>query len=124
MDYEEAILKRVCKEMEEISQQISSGKFDDVTLDRLDKLAHTKKSMLTIKAMEEAEEYENQGYSGDDGMGKSGRRGRSPATGRYVSRDMGPQQSYAQGYSEGYSEAMNRSGHYPMMGPYPERYRY
>lgn len=74
--------------------------------EKFDKLTHALKCLLTATAMKEAEEYEQEGFSG--------RRGRSPSTGRYVSRSMGDQ-SYEQGYSSGYSDAM--SGHYPLMYP-------
>ena len=67
--------------------------------------------------MEHPEDYEG---------GSSGMRGRSPMTGRYVSRE--ENNSYTEGYSRGYSEAMNQnhggnSGHYPHppQYPYPER---
>ena len=85
-------------------------------LEKIDKLYHALKSKATYEAMKEAEEYEEGGFSG--------RRGRSPSTGRYVSRDSG--RSYADGYSQGYSEAMDQmsrdssmgnSGHYPMGYP-------
>lgn len=116
----ELILKHVCKEIEQIAEQIQNGQaVSQQTIEMLDKLYHLKKSMLTCEAMEEAEEYGEGGFSG--------RRGRA-ANGRYVSRDAGgSQQSYADGYSKGYSEAMEQmnnggsSGHYPMMGGYPPR---
>ena len=119
-DIHEIIFKHVCKEISLIADQIEkNGTMSDKDLERLDKLYHTKKDMLTAKAMEDSEQYE----------GASGMRGRSPMTGRYVSRDQG---SYTDGYSQGYSQAMNEmmnngnnggnSGHYPMPNyPYPER---
>jgi len=118
------IFKQVCKEIAQIADQIQkSGTMSEKDLDRLDKLYHTKKDMLTAKAMADSEEYE----------GMSGMRGRSPMTGRYVSRESN--NSYTDGYSQGYSEAMNmmrggeqgnnggNSGHYPMQPyyPYPEK---
>ena len=73
--------------------------------------------MALEKQMRIEQIEEEMGESWDEGM--SGRRGRSPSTGRYVSRDGG--NSYAEGYSRGYSEAMSQqSGHYPM-GPWPDR---
>lgn len=113
MDKFEALEKSMCMELEAIEQKIKSGAEMSVSdLEKVDKLTHAMKSLATYKAMKEAEEFD----------GYSGARGRSPSTGRYVSRDGGA--SYADGYSRGYSEAMNQqSGHWPMM-PYPEKYRY
>jgi len=106
----DVIFKHVCKEISMIADQIQkTGTMSEKDLDRLDKLYHTKKDMLTAKAMSDAEEYEN---------GSSGARGRSPMTGRYISREEG---SYADGYSRGYSEAMNHMNQRPNNYPYPER---
>lgn len=100
MDKFESLEKSMCKELEAIEQKMKAGTEMSVQdLDKVDKLTHAMKSLATYKAMKEAEEY---GYSEEGGM--SGRRGRSPVTGRYVSRDGG--NSYADGYSRGYSEAM------------------
>jgi len=97
--------------------------FTEGDLKRFDCLMHSLKCMLTTEAMLEAAEYED-GMSRD--TGNSGYRGRSPMTGRYVSRE--ENNSYTEGYSRGYSEAMNQnnggnSGHYPQPPhyPYPER---
>jgi hypothetical protein len=120
----EMLYKHICKEISMIADQIQkSGTMSDKDLERLDKLYHTKKDMLTAKAMADSEEYEG---------GISGYRGRSPMTGRYISRESN--NSYTDGYSQGYSEAMNmmhsgeqgnnggNSGHYPMpQYPYPDR---
>lgn len=118
-DIHEIVLKHVCKEIELIADQIhKNGTMSDKDLDRLDKLYHTKKDMLTCLAMEE--EYPEGGMSGY--------RGRSPSTGRYVSRESN--NSYEEGYSKGYTAAMNQngggnSGHYPMQNPYyPEPRRW
>ena len=106
--------KYVCKEIGDITEQIQkNASMSDKDLERLDKLYHIKKSMLTVKAMTDAEEY------GKDGV--SGR--------RMMSRDAG-NTSYTEGYSDGYSEAMRQmdrtgghegtSGHYyPMTNYYP-----
>jgi len=114
MEKFEALEKAMCKEMEAIEQKLKGGTEMSVQdLDRIDKLAHAMKSLVTYKAMKEAEEY---GEAEESSMnGYSGRRGRA-MNGQYVSRNNGNQQSYANGYSEGYSAAMNRmSGnmHYP-----------
>jgi len=85
--------------------------FSESDVKKFDCVAHGLKCLLTANKMIEAEEYE-------DGM--SGARGRSPMTGRYVSRD-GGNRSYEEGYSRGYSEAMGNSGHFPY---YPEPRRW
>lgn len=77
----------------------NKDEFAESDAKKYDCLWHGLKCQLTAEAMMEAEQYE---YPNEGGM--SGRRGRSPMTGRYVSRDGG--NSYADGYSRGYSEAM------------------
>lgn len=121
----ETILKQVCREIEDIAEQIDkSGSMSEKDLERLDKLYHIKKSMLTAKAMTDAEEYSE---------GMSGARGRSAMTGRYVSRE-GGNSGYSEGYSQGYSQAMSQmmnsgynnggnSGHY-VPPYYPEQRRW
>jgi len=116
MEKFEALEKAMCKELETLEKKMNgSAEMSIQDLDKIDKLVHAMKSLVTYKAMKEAEED----YGEEDGM--SGRRGRG-MNGRYVSRDGGS--SYADGYSQGYSEAMNQmvgnSGHYPMM--YPPKY--
>ena len=117
-------LKRVViEELEKLDAQYASkSEFTQADAERYRCLMSGLTKQLTAEAMMEAEEYEG-GYSGEDG-GMSGRRGRSPSTGRYVSRDGG--MSYADGYSHGYSEAMRQqSGHWPgEMPPYDFRVRY
>ena len=119
----ETALKHVCKEIEETVEKIDKSGMTDQLLERLDKLYHVKKDLLTSWSMEHPEEY----YEHAENM--SGARGRSPMTGRYVSRD--GHGSYTDGYTHGYSEAMNQmnqgsnSGHYPMMNPYyPDQKRW
>lgn len=110
----EVIMKQICREIDQISDQIQkTNNMSIQDLEKIDKLFHTKKSMLTARAMEETEDYGEEGGVSGTRMTYSGRRGRG-ADGRYVSRDAG--ESYADGYDRGYSEAMNRgaSGHYPM----------
>jgi hypothetical protein len=115
----ELIEQTLCKELDEYEAKLRQGsKMEMKDYEILHHIYSILSKRATYIAMKEAEEYERE----EEGF--SGRRGRSPATGRYVSRDMAPQQSYAQGYSEGYSEAMGQmSGHHPM-GIYPDRYRY
>lgn len=110
----EAVMGQVCKEIEQIVENMKKAPSMTVQdLEKLDKLYHLKKSMLSCREMEEKEP---EGFSGRRGRGMDG---------RYMSRDTEDMhQSYAEGYSRGYSEAMNmnrggNSGHYPM--PYPER---
>lgn len=118
----ELLEQKMCKELEIIQARYQQNPNQEMSIqdvDKVDKLYHALKCMETYNAMKEAEEYEEGGLSG--------RRGRA-ANGQYISRDMGSQRSYADGYSEGYSEAMNQmnggnSGHYPMMGGYPPRWR-
>lgn len=114
MNEYDILLKQVCKEISMIADQVEkNGTMSEKDLDRLDKLYHTKKDMLTAKAMEDAEVYSE---------GNSGARGRSPMTGRYVSRENG---SYEDGYSKGYSEAMSQMNHWPSQNPYyPEQKRW
>ena len=114
----EANMKQVCKEIREITEQIQkNGTASEQEYKRLDLLYHLKKSMLTCHAMEHPEEYDN---------GSSGMRGRSPMTGRYVSRESN--NSYADGYSQGYSQAMhqmmNNPGNTQPMSGYPEPRRW
>ena len=108
----EALEKTMCMELEALEQKMKSGtEMSTNDLEKVDKLTHAMKSLATYKAMKEAEEYGQ-----EEGM--SGRRGRSPSTGRYVSRDGG--NSYAEGYSQGYSEGMRQS----MMYQPDPRFRY
>lgn len=116
----EVILKQVCSEIQSIAEQVKkNGSMSEQEAKRLDLLYHIKKSMLTCYGMEHPEEY----FEGNSGM-----RGRSPSTGRYVSRDA--QNSYDAGFSQGYTAAMNQngggnSGHMPMQNPYyPEPRRW
>ena len=85
---------------------------------KYDCLMHALKSHLTSCAMMEAENYsENENVSG--------RRGRNPVNGQYMSMDRGNSNtSYADGYSRGYSEAMaqNQSGYSYMYPPRPYHY--
>ncbi len=111
----EANLKQVCKEIKDITEKIQkNGTASEQEYKLLDLLYHLKKDILTSHAMEESEE--------SSVTNVSGMRGRSPMTGRYVSRD----NSYEDGYSQGYSQAMEQmnrgnSGHNPY---YPEPRRW
>lgn len=133
----EIVKKQLCKEVVRIAEKIEkTGDMSEQDLERLDKLYHAKKSLVTVLAMEEAEEGQGgESYASGNQNGMSGRRGRSSVTGRYVSREGGSSReesnaSFAEGYSQGYSEAMSRmsqagggnSGHYPMMPGYERRW--
>ncbi len=110
----EVIKKQLCKEVCQMAEQIQKNNtMSTQDLEKLDKIYHLKKSMLTVRAMEDSEQYieENQ-----NGNGMSGYRGRSPMTGRYVSRSS---DAYSDGYSRGYSEAMGQ-----MHNPYNEPRRW
>ena len=113
----EILEKKMCKELHSLEDKYANGaEMSEGDLRKIDTFAHALKSLATYRAMVEADEPEAEGFSG--------RRGRSPVTGRYVSRDGGS--SYADGYSQGYSEAMSQmqngnSGHYPMPPWNPNR---
>lgn len=94
----EALEKSMCKELENLEHKVQSApEMSTADLDKIDKLAHALKSLATYKAMAEASEYEEPGYSG--------RRGRNSYNGQYMSRDM----SYDDGMS----------GRYPYRGDWP-----
>lgn len=108
MECHEFFKEKLHKELEMLKAKYSQDPSKQMSmqdLEELDKIYHVLKCQKTYCAMENPEEYMDGGFSG--------RRGRSMTTGRYVSRDMGTPQSYADGYSEGYSEAMNQMGGYP-----------
>ena len=128
-DYEvhEVIMEHLCNEIGQIAESLKKNQAMSMQdLEKLDMMYHLKKGMLTCKAMEDAEPDNEEGWSSEGG--NSGRRGRSRTTGRYMSRDAGPEmdaQSYADGYSQGYSEAMNQmgnSGQYQMPPYHPRRW--
>lgn len=92
----EIIKKQLCKEAEQIAEQIQKNNTMSIQdLEKLDKIFHLKKNMLKSYEMENEEDISNQ-----NGNGLSGYRGRG-SNGRFVSR------SYSEGYDKGYSEAMN-----------------
>lgn len=103
MDRYEHLEKAMCRELEKLDKKYTSdpGEMSLQDLDTADKIYHALKSAATYYAMKDAEEEESE-YSGDGSArrgrsyrrGMSGYRGRSPITGRYVSRDDG----YSMGY--------------------------
>lgn len=98
------LLSRELEEAVKKAQSSGSGKMTGSDLDYLDKLTHAMKSVKTTIAMCEAEEDGNsysmmggiepgrgsrqayRAYAYDGSYNMSGRRGRSPSTGRFVSR--------------------------------------
>ena len=89
MKHMEELREMLCRELDEISR----GPLDLGSLDVINKLTHSIKSIDTIMAMEERGGYSREGsnrsYEGSyDGAydGASYRRGRSATTGRYISR--------------------------------------
>ena len=92
--YEE-LKSMLCKELEEITKE---GEIKSLsTLDEIDKLTHSIKSLATIMAMEDG------GYSRDDG---SYARGRSVMTGRYISRDRGYSSRYSRDDHSAFAEQL------------------
>ena len=76
MRYMEDLKEMLCEELRDIAQK---GELSTGTLDVIDKLTHSVKSIVTILAME--------------GYDSSYKRGRSATTGRYVS--MAPERGYS-----------------------------
>ena len=87
---------KLCKELTELTQ---NRDITNASLDQIDKLTHSIKSLATIIAMEDSGYSEMDGY--EDGRGgNSYARGRSMRTGRYISREGG---NSGRGYSSRYS---------------------
>ena len=102
MRYMEDLKDMLCDDLEQIAQK---GEITSGTLDVVDKLTHSIKSIATVLAMEGYSGDSNRSYRGQfegatgpyAGDGGSYRRGRSMTTGRYISRASG--RSYNGGYS-------------------------
>ena len=74
-------------ELKELDRKVSSGgKLSMQELEYADKLAHMKKSLLTVDAMENPEEYayHDGGYSSQSYMAGRGRNARRDSMGRYM----------------------------------------
>lgn len=98
----EIVMEQLCREVEQIAENIKKNQtLSSQELERLDKMYHLKKSMLTCQAMEEADTYSEPGISTYRGRAMNG---------RYVSRNQNG--SYSEGYERGYSEAMNQMNGY------------
>jgi hypothetical protein len=110
-------LKRIAtEELEKLDAQYANkSEFTAADAEMYKCLMMALEKQLRIEQIEGEMGYGEEGFS-SDGYDMSGRRGRSPSTGRYVSRDDGGQ-SYADGYSAGYSEAMRMNG-YPIRHPW------
>ena len=100
MEYLYELKEMLCKELEEM---VEKGELTAGSLEAVDKLTHSIKSIVTIMAMEEGG-YSNEGSYGYSGYGRGGNSGarRRDSMGRYADG------SYAEGYSgrrysEGYS---------------------
>lgn len=120
MDRYENLEKAMCKELEKLDKKYGgeTGEMSPNDLETADKIYHALKSAATYHAMKDTEEEE--GYSGESGRsyrrGRSyrggsygsyegemaGARGRSPRTGRYVSRDDGYSGGYPMEYMDPY----------------------
>ena len=95
----EELRKMLCAELDKLTKK---GELSAGSLDVIDKLTHSIKSIDTIMAMEDAGYSNEGGYSYARGRGRNARR---DSMGRY-SRDGGPYDgSYARGgsYERGYS---------------------
>jgi len=89
MRYMEDVKEMLCEELEKIAQK---GELTTGSLDAIDKLTHSIKSIATVLAMEGYSEREEsyrgefEGATGPYAGDSSYRRGRSMTTGRYISR--------------------------------------
>ena len=113
MDKFESLEKFLCKQLEDLEQNVTSKGITTQELDQIDKIIHALKSLVTYKAMKESEEYSNPEH------GFSGYHGRS-----YTNYNHG--QSYEDGYSRGYAEGQRQAHdtmnhNYPAM-PYPKNW--
>lgn len=80
-------------ELKELDRKAASGKLTGQEVEYADKLAHMKKSLLTVDAMENPDEYGyndnyngnyNSNYSDRMGYGARGRSARRDSRGRYM----------------------------------------
>ena len=90
MKYIEDLKEMLCDELDKIA---SKGELTAGSLDTVDKLSHSLKSVLTIMAMEDyGESYDDMPYERGYNRGGSRRNGRRDSMGRYT-------RSYARGRS-------------------------
>ena len=99
----------LCKELEEYGDK---GELTAGSLDIVDKLTHALKSIETIIAMNESDEYSGR-YDGDSGRYDSGRYSGARGRGRYARRDsMGRYASRASYDNGSYSDRSYRGPYY------------
>lgn len=103
MEYMHELKEMLCEELEKI---VREGELTAGSLETVDKLTHSIKSIATIMAMEDSE------YSYDNGMGGSSYRG-SYRGGSYQGGNSNRGGSYARGGRGGYSR---RGGSYARNG--------
>lgn len=96
MEYYQKLKKMLCKELEEI---VEKGELSAGSLEAVDKLTHSIKSLDTIMAMEEA------GYSREGGYS-----GRRDSMGRYADGGSYNGGSYGGSYAR-YNDGMEQSGY-------------
>jgi hypothetical protein len=113
MDRYDNLDKAMCKELQTLNDKYTGngGEMSEQDVKKADMLYHALKSAETYYAMKDAgedmEDYSERGgmmrrnsYRRGDGYG-SYARGRSPVTGRYISRDMGYSGRYPMDYYGG-----------------------
>lgn len=104
MDRYDNLDRALCKELQTLNDKYTGSASDMTEQDvhKADMLYHALKSAATYYAMKETEDEEE--YSGDYmRRRRSYARGRSPMTGRYISRD-----AYPPRYSMDYPEPWDR----------------
>lgn len=78
----EGIYDALHTEMEHLDEKYVDGaQLSEQDLEHIDKMAHALKSLTTYEAMKGSSEYDGGSYA----------RGRNRMTGRYMSRDEGPE---------------------------------
>ena len=108
MDRYDNLDKALCRELEALNSKYtgSAGEMTEQDVQKADMLYHALKSAETFYAMRDAGDDDD--YSGDYmRRRRSYARGRSPVTGRYISRDMGysgryPMEYIDPGWDRGY----------------------
>ena len=97
----EELREMLCEELEKITKK---GELSTGSLDVVDKLTHSIKSIDTIMAMENARYSNESGYSYARGRGRNARR---DSMGRYSRESMG---NYGGSYENSYARGGNRGG--------------
>ena len=99
----EELREMLCEELEKITKK---GELSTGSLDVVDKLTHSIKSIDTIMAMEDAGYSNESGYSYARGRGRNARR---DSMGRYSRESM---DNYGGSYENSYARGGNRGGSY------------